>query len=215
MVWAACVAVYMSANRTIAIDRMPEDGAGLQTIVFGAWGVLGGTYLAGLLLFVLRRIRRQRFPRSGGEILWMMGGISVVQGLGTQLLITLTHSVHYWYAGFQFFFGLCVWLPVYVYAILRTRSYWRLLFIVFVIISVLWFFFQYTLNLLGLRAIYIGLSFRMVLVASAVVLVALLDLRCAPRYPWPHWVGILLDLFSRILWATFYLITLLTQEMPR
>ncbi len=215
MIWTACVAVYMSAYRTIAIDRMTESVDGVQTGLFGAWGVLGGSYLAGLLLFIVRRARRQKFPRSGGEILWIIGGIGVVQSLGVQLLFALDNGGFFWYSILQLLFGLLIWLPVYVYAIVRTRGYWRSFFILLIVVSVVWFFVQITLvNFFGPQGIYSGYLFRTAVVGSALAIVALLDLRRTDkRYAWPHWIGIILDLSSKGLSAAFHIVILCTREI--
>ncbi len=86
MVWAACVAVYMSAFHTITINREEYRLEGVRVAFFGLWALVGGAYLAVIPLVVSRWYQRQTFPRSGGEILWILGAISVLLSLVSQLM---------------------------------------------------------------------------------------------------------------------------------
>ena len=153
---------------------------------------------------------------EGGEILWILGALSVVQMLALYLFIQLFQASYLWYTGFRLSMGLFVWFPAYLYALYCSRGYWRVFFVLLVAANLGCYFFQNVLaGYGGVRAMYIGTLLQMAFVASVLAVVALIDLRRRDkRYPWPHWVGILLELSSRVVWAAIYIVILCTKSLP-
>ncbi|NLS93629.1 MAG: hypothetical protein GXX96_15830 [Planctomycetaceae bacterium] len=210
MVWAACVAVYMSAFHTVNAYREDYRPDGLQTIFFGAWGVVAGTYLAAPLLMILRWKRGCSFPRSGGEIIWLLGALTVFEWLLIDLLFAVFDSGYAYlcYRGTRALFGIVLWLPAYIYAIRTCRGYWRAYFVFLLFAGFIWYVNEtawYSNIVLYVSWAMLNLS----LLAGAVWV----DLRRAgPSHPWPHWTGIIVGFSSSALSTLFHLIRNLTES---
>lgn len=219
LVGGSCIAAYMSIDRLLADAELSEQDA-LDIFIQAASGVFSGIALASLLLFICRRARHQRFPRSGGEILWLMQGIGVVWAPAVHFLIRAEYG---WLFLLELLANLLVWAPIFAYAILTSRGRWRVYFLVHLLGSGVWYFacnfWYFTGSSLdsfhGIPVIHIIFPCRLMLETFALALVAWLDLRCSGRlYPWPHWAGIILDLSIGIVWSVYFAIYFHTHVLP-
>ncbi len=190
LVWATCVAVYASAQRTLDLAFQDSSAIGARTALDVLWTVLAGTYLAGLFLMVSRRRHHRPFPRSGGEMIWIFGGLGTVESLliFSWMAIVTPHGFSYsWYMGWRGLFALILWLPLYIYSIRKYAGQWRAFFAIRLFLEFITFF----ANVLSLNMFVYGN--RLFVDAILLLIVALLDLRRhRHRYPWPHWFGIVL-----------------------
>ncbi len=218
MVWAACVAVYMSAFHTINLAREEDALDGPRAVMFGLSSLISGAYLAGLLLLASRRIRHQKFPRSGGEILWLFGMVGVFQSLSLQLISVAVEDQYqyYVYRLARAVAGIFVWLPIYFYAIRSSRRHWQAYYLFLMIAGFVFYVVEGSvLSTLGGTVYLVGFLVHILIFTIALSLVSWLDLRStAPRYPWPHWTGILLGFFHNAvaaLWYVYYLIQEISQ----
>lgn len=215
LIGVACVAIFMSIERLLTHADLPEQDT-LDTVIRAASGVFSGLALAGLLLLISRRIRHQKFPRSGGEIIWVMDGIGVVF---TPTVNVLVGAGYGWFFVLETLAYLLVWAPIFTYAILATRRHWRMYFMVHLSGAVVWYltcnsyyFTGYSLDnyyFHGIPVTYIIYPCRLIVETFALALVAWLDLRSSDqRYPWPHWVGNILILTGGIVWLAYWVIYL-------
>ncbi len=199
MIWAVCVAVSCSGYRSLnqAMDYVPD---GFDTIALATHGLMHGSGLAGLVLFIRRRIRRQAFPRHPGEILWLMIGFQAVgefvrysQVLMPQEAVPVALLVY----GIA---GLVFWCGFYLYAIFRCRERrWKIVFAVIpavhVACSILFVSAVRSVGVTGVQKLYAGFYCGQGLfIMLAVAVVVAMDARRSQRRPWTHWVGILLIL---------------------
>jgi hypothetical protein len=208
MVWAACVAVYMSAYHTLAFDR--DSLQGVRIALFGLTAIVNGAYLAVLPLMASRWIRGSKFPRSGGEILWVFGAISVLQYLSVLLLNVAFREEYVVYQITRALVGIFVWLPVFLLAAYFCRSHWRAYYLFALVAGFVWYMAEGILPIpLGHRGYLVVRLSQVLLFTFVLLLVAWLDLRRAsPRYRWPHWAGIVLGLLYNtvaVLWCVHYL----------
>ena len=200
LVWATCVAGYLSARETCCrVGGNPILG-GVEPGFYSIWAVIAGAYLAGLVLMASRWRHHRRFPQSGGEMLWLMGAVAILQPLiiisGVALASPGTFNVG-WYKTSWYFAGLVLWLPLYAYSIRAFSSYWRVYFVFALVLklsSYLVTFLPFFLFIHGTRRL---------LEIVLLLLVATLDLRRREGcYPWPHWFGIVLHFVDLIFFVT-------------
>ena len=201
MILAACVAVYMSAQQTISLsDSGASAPEGAETLLWGSWAILEGGYLAGLLLLVVRRVRGQKFPRTGGEILWVIGGIGVAQDLLLRLVLMLSENGYMACRLLALLLGLVVWVPVYLYAVRRCRGRWRAYYILGAAVAFGWFLVDHCLGGFGHTGYHVAYCGRMGIFLLALTAVAAFDLRSTQdRFSWPHWFGVGLEVCHLVL----------------
>ncbi len=199
MVWVACVAVYLSVIQTIVRFLQVSPSGGVDTAFWAVAGIWQGTGLAGVLLLVVRRFRGTKFPRHGGEMLWIILGIEAAMGLLRYPILFVQSSG--WGNTVLFAYGLLglgVWAAVYLYAILQAETRrWRVVFVVTVGTGIV-------VPVLQLLAAQFGGVGATAVVSSTVHLVhqlaivvsvgiaSWIDFREPLRYPWSHWTGIVL-----------------------
>ncbi len=216
MVWAVCVAGYLSAFQTIVRLLELSPTGGVETAWRAVAGVAQGTGLAGLLLLVVRRARGLKFPRHGGEMLWII--------VGTQACMRLLRFPIYFLGSSEWIgtalsiyglLNLAVWAAVYLYAILQAETRrWRAVFVLMVATAIA----VPVLTTLAVRfngvvamatvSLTIQVSQQLIVVAS-VLFAAWIDLRQSRRYPWTHWTGIILyflQFAGTVLWFVSVLI---------
>ena len=190
LVWATCVAVYASAQRTLDLAFQGSSAIGGRGALGAVWTVLAGTYLAGLVLMVSRRRHHRPFPRSGGEMIWVFGGLGTVESLlifGWMAILTPQGFTYSWYMGWRGLFAIILWLPLYIYSIRKYAGQWRAFFAIRLFLEFITFF----ANVLMLSLFVYGV--RLFVDAVLLLIVTLFDLRRhRHRYPWPHWFGIVL-----------------------
>lgn len=208
MVWAGCVAVYMSAYHTLAVDQDALQGT--RIALFGLTAIVNGAYLAVLPLTAARWIRGSKFPRSGGEILWVFGAISVLQSLSYPLLNLVLQEPHVAYQITRALAGIVVWLPAFLIAAYFSRNHWRAYFLFALVAGFVSFMAERLLPFpLGLQGYFVAHILQILVFSLVLLLVTWLDLRRpSPRYHWPHWAGIVLGLLYNtvaILWCVHYL----------
>lgn len=198
MIWAVCVAVSCSAYGSL-IRATDVTLDAFETMLLATRGMMHGTGLAGLVLFITRRVRQRVFPRYAGEMLWLMIGIQAVVELARHLAAFLVRPS--WLPTTLMVFGLAnlvVWAGFYLYAILHCKERrWKMVFVLVAATHVaaliltaltIWFF-----GAAATHNLRMGIRFVQPLLATlAVAAVAAIDIRQPQRYPWTHWVGILL-----------------------
>jgi hypothetical protein len=214
MVLTACVAVSMGIMRvSIRVSALLAEEAGstlgLRPFLATAgtlYGIGGGGALAGLLLFFARRLRRMRFPIHPGEYLLVLSAVSVS-------LEELAFLPLYWTPeGFDLSGGTRWWLftvlgrgafvvraVVFIWAVVNVRiRRWRVFFLSIPICYVA----GLALAWLMVRIVQPSLMIYMIrTLASAGASVFLLgvvlkDHFARQRYPWSHWLGVALRLWS-------------------
>ncbi len=205
MVWGLCVAVYCSASQSVQqtgnaiVPNPPVLSAANEALT-------SGTALAGLLLLLARRRRRAAYPRFGGEWLWSLAGIHValtfVASLfylmaATRPLVVrsrLLTAVSLGYLG--------VLAIAYLIAIWRCEGRrWK---VVIVLIPATTIAATVLLIVVVRISSFAAMERWMVMptvvktsvLCSAIAVAALIDFRQARRYPWSHWVGILLEFWQ-------------------
>lgn len=213
MIWAVCVAVYLSAIQTITRFLHVSPSGGVDTAFWAVRGIWQGTGLAGILLLIVRRARGLKFPRHGGEMLWVIVGIEAVMHL-------LRYPIHFvldlGLANTALFayglLNLSVWAAVYLYAILRAEARrWKVVFVLMIATSVA------TPALIALLAhvnspsviatTFFAARFPQQLVIAASLLVASwIDLRQPQRFPWTHWTGCVLYLLQSTVTALWLVV---------
>lgn len=212
MVWGACVAVYMSVNRMLNDGREDFRLEGVQTVFYGIWGVIAGTFLAAPLLMILRWKQGHTFPRSGGEIIWLFGALVAVEWLLFDLFYAAFEDGYAYlcYRGTRALFGIFLWLPAYIYAIRTCRGYWRAYFVILLPAGFIWYVNEHVVY--ADIAIFL---FREVFSTSLLAVALWVDLRrVGPRLPWPHWIGIGVWFASNGLSTIAYVVRYLTESAP-
>jgi hypothetical protein len=202
MIGTICAAVGCSAVRSFLLVYETQT-RGHSVIGAAIDGLMLGAGLAGFVLLASRRIRHQAFPRHAGEMLWMMLGVGAV--LNFVRYPVLFSSPAEWFRVVHRVFGfgsLVIWACFYFLAIAHTKQRrWKMVFVLIVASHVAawvaaWVAYQlaslYPGPALSLLR-YIGIDFvQQLLVLLAVACVATIDTRQGRRYPWTHWIGILL-----------------------
>jgi hypothetical protein len=203
MVWAACVAVYLSVIQTIVRFLQVSPSGGVDTAFWAVVGVWQGTGLAGVLLLVVRRFRGTKFPRHGGEMLWIILGIEAVMGL-------LRYPIHFvqdggWVSTALFAYGLLglgVWAAVYLYAILQAETRrWRVVFVLMIATSVaapaLIALLAHVNSPSAIATVFFAARFpQQLAIAISLLVASWIDLRQPQRFPWAHWTGCALYLLQ-------------------
>ncbi len=194
MIWAACVAVFMSAYHTLTLGREEAAVDGVRIVIFGLWGLVGGAYLAVFPLMVTRWAGHQTFPRSGGEILWILGAMGVVQMLLYQMLFAMFEGSYFAYSAMRVLAGLFVWLPAYLLASYASRGHWRVYFLLVMVAGFVSYILQTSLSYTGgTKAMLVEYLGHIIVFTAVLLLMVWLDLRNPRvRYPWPHWAGIII-----------------------
>ncbi len=203
MVWAACVAVYLSVIQTIGRFSQLSTSGGADTAVRAVAGIWQGTGLAGVLLLVVRRFRGTKFPRHGGEMLWIILGIEAAMGLLRYPILFLLDVG--WANTALFAYGLlslAVWAAVYLYAILQAETRrWRVVFVLMIATSVatpaLIALLAHVNSPSAIATVFFAARFPQQLAIAISLLVATwIDLRQPQRFPWTHWTGCVLYLLQ-------------------
>jgi hypothetical protein len=203
MIGTICAAVGCSASRSLLLVYETQT-RGHSVIGAAIDGLMLGAGLAGFLLLASRRIRHRVFPRHAGEMLWLMIGIEAVLNF-VRYLVLFSIPLE-WFPTTQMVFGfaiLVIWTCFYFLAIAHTKQRrWKMVFVLIVASHVAAWIVTVLANLyLGPGPSPMGIAFgRQLLVLLAVACVATIDTRQGRRYPWTHWVGILL-LFCNMVFA--------------
>ncbi|HEV3025049.1 MAG TPA: hypothetical protein VGX76_21405, partial [Pirellulales bacterium] len=94
MGWTAATAVYLGISRTIWADSLATQKADpFSMFLWVAWSPVDGAFVAGLLLFVIRRLRRQHWPLHPGDWLLVVFGAQVCLDLAANgVLYALLHD---------------------------------------------------------------------------------------------------------------------------
>lgn len=199
MVWTTCVALYFGITRAFTRTSNAGEPPPIGMLLhWSGWGIGAGTGLGGLWLCLARRCRGVRFPVHPGEYLWIAIGIRVAIGLAIQATWYLAVSADPSRArpslvaslALQFVAVVFVCLVLLV-AVRRIKiRRWRTFLLVLIVAQVLAFFWMAAARQFG------GfLSALNLIPCGVLVVVVLMDIRQRRRYPWPHWVGVGLDLW--------------------
>lgn len=199
LVWTACVAFYLGMARFIYVDlgALGEQWSGL----WGLSGIGQGTALAGLLLWAARRWRRIPFPVHPGEYLVVAFGVATLLHLvqlGCFPWMQLANAegdarpVFYVTSALSVITYLVMGV-IYVIAIVRIKvRRWRVYFALAIVVAVnTWLATIAGSRLFGPVGVFMIQALR---VTDVIVLliVAGMDLRRRVRYPWTHWLGVVL-----------------------
>ena len=212
MVWTACAAVYFSFFRICQNALEPLGGtSGLasQKVPWLVFGVGRATALAGLVLLVARRLRGVPFLKHPGEKLWALAGLSAVFALVRQALLIVVLSRVSEFPGSAYALAISltsalttlVMLALYVWAAVASKGWhWRVYFIAAVLLPV-------AAALLGAllavrirqpEAVFVPAGAAYIVNAGILLRAGIVDHRRRIRYPWSHWVGVALELWSAL-----------------
>lgn len=208
IVLTACVAACMAMLRGLATSaegKSADPAADPFMVAAGTlYGIAGGGALAGLILFLARRLRHIPFPVHPGEYLLVLSAVGMTLQLATwPLFVLASHlggsdppmlvSTVFALAAFGVIAVVFIWALVRV----KTRR-WR----VFLLSIPVCHLAAYGLVFLTFRTARPGSSsfvvHNLVPAAPGVVLlvVVLQDHLQGTRYPWSHWMGVALRLWS-------------------
>jgi hypothetical protein len=220
MGWTAATAVYLAIGRNLWADSLARQKDDLFAMfMWVAWSPLQGAYVAGLMLFVIRRLRGRWWRLHPGDWLFVVFGVQCVLYLmASGLLYTLLHDAQ---DQFRYYTAvmtvqtairlLAAALVLIVSRWLKPWPIWRAFF---------WFTVPYFLLTSCLRGLWrTSLSVAMaslylppVIFSIVVIAVALVDLRRAERHPWTHWSAVGTEALAGLLSALVFVHHLLTSN---
>lgn len=187
LLWAACCAAYLAVFRQLA--QQQPTVSGMLLIVVAT--TIDGTALAGLAIFVTRRIRDVRWEIEPGEWLLAIVGARLVAYLllETWLARAVTSRSNV-LAAFTCF------LLVMPLLSRKLPTLWKVFFALLVL-AYLWpmltvclsIWFQLEIDFLDTTARIMQISTVWVF-ASLVLIVGFLDLREVRSRTWLHWIGL-------------------------
>lgn len=212
LVGTTCVAVYLAAGRTFA--QIDPTGSESRLPVFeGLGSISGGIGLAGLILWIARRLRGFRFPVYPGEVLLVALGIVnagilavrtiqyvaslLSEASGESWMLTSNLPFLAVYAVVALVFLVC--------GVIVKPLPWRIYFLAEALATGSW------LLVVPMGWFSLATCSRILGMAADVVLLGIFlgNLRFARRYPWTHWLGVGLGLWNACIGLGFWLWLLL------
>ncbi|MFV2068693.1 MAG: hypothetical protein ACC645_17110 [Pirellulales bacterium] len=193
MVGTACIGLYLRLSRSAWVGPTFEIQGG-DAALWAVWGIGSGAALGGLVLLMARRRKGLPFPVHPGEIIFVLLGFeSSIEVFSYGLtaiyeLATGNARSYFFQSGLPCIQSLMM-AGLFAGAAFRTTSRrWRIMFFCTGGSYVAYFF----LICLG-PLVY----FTVPLIADVVLLaVVTMDHWDGQRYPWTHWMGVILDLWS-------------------
>jgi hypothetical protein len=211
LVGTSCVAVYLAVGRTFA--QLDPTGSHGGFPVFDALrGISGGIALAGLILWIARRLRGFRFPVYPGEVLLVALGIANAGILAVETVRDVAVLLSEGSDPSGMLNGLLPFLAIQgMFAIvllvcgLIVKSWpWKIYFLAKAVAVAV----DGSLLILPLEWFEAGFAYtRIPGMAADVVLLGIFigTLRAAGRYPWTHWLGVALGLWNACVRQGFWL----------
>jgi len=196
LVWTACVAVYLGTTRDLWLrESMP---LALQ-VHWAARSFAAGAALGGVLLWISRRLRGIAFPACPGEYLLLAMGLTTALYLGFLVLPLIRMLVGVqdpaWNEAFWRIVPLVangVYIVLLAWAAVRVKTpRWRLLFIGWALSAFPYLFLPFIPYFLTRMC-----QFATLAVDGCLVVVVLIDVARGIRYPWTHWLGVAVRLWS-------------------
>ena len=204
LVLTTCTAAYLGLQQEFEAARELSFPEGTRSsavrMTHEAMGV--GAALTGLLLFVVRRMRRTAFPKHPGEFLILALGVAVLANLAFQMaaILSLSEGATYTSSNWRRVFlttGQLISGIILLLAASRTR-YWRWRVVLFWLAAVN---ALYCLAMsLEFFALLDFLSILSVLGSLLLLCVFLMDLVQRVPYPWTHWFGVATKLWFALAW---------------
>jgi hypothetical protein len=159
------------------------------------WGIRSGAALGGFVLLVARRRKGWQFPVYPGEVMFALFGVEAAIEVFSYCFAAIWQLVAESYSSFFILYGLraciqsLIMAGLFAWAASRmTFRRWRIMFFC----TSGSYLVTYSLMCLGPALFFIA-----PLIADAVLLVVVvMDHRDGWRYPWTHWMGVILDLWS-------------------
>jgi hypothetical protein len=190
MLWMACVAVYLSLIRVLH-ESSVDIPAGWRNL-WMLYGLGAGTGLTGLVLGVTWRCRGVRFPTTAGEYLLVIGGVGPLISLGTAAVFWAAMPR---YGSSSYRACLLVSMAagalvaaIWVWAAVKSGvRRWRVYFVLQAIEDLAG---QTCLGAMSHMLLGAELFFLLLL-----ALIAIRDRRERWPKPWPHWLGIAVQLW--------------------
>ena len=204
MIWITGVAVYMGFSKALT-EGTPLSLQGASPLLWGLQSIAAGTSVAGLTLFLFWRAQGWRFPAYAGEYLLATFGLFYVCSLLMPLAYWLIVATSGELPGSPWD---SVWMRLYcallysasgvlliVGAMLSRPARWRFILI----------YFGALLLANAMSVMAHGLQWFTILHAASVIftlsllVVCVMDLVQRVRYPWTHWLGPAVCLWSGVI----------------
>lgn len=211
LVWTACVAMVLGSDQTFsAVFSHGQDKSGV-ILARGLAALGSGAGLGGLFLWGWRRRHGRPFPRHPGEYLLVVIGLSAIlsmlmEGVLCALVVPVKEAI-----------PSTSWLlPVWtcsdalacgaMYSVAAwcvTAWRWKAAFLVCLTVTIL-------RTLISLLDAYSSVSWLVVSLPTdlAILIAILIDLRHRLRFPWPHWLGIVIFYWDTIVSLVWMLLRL-------
>ena len=187
LLWIACCGVYLGVVRQLAVARPGVIGMTLATLS----ALIDGTALAGLAIFITRRVRRVRWTIEPGE--WLLAIFGSILLVNMMLRTVLAQVIEH--PGAVGAAVTCVLMVVPMFS--RTLpALWKGIFGIFcawhsiaVVHMCLSIFINDQVQMLESAALFTQ-RFQNVVSAVLIGIAALRDEPTDPPRGWLHWVGI-------------------------